>query len=73
MATPEINQNCLYVQNDPHSCKIKLETFHFDNLCFYGVIKESLPGGGGIPPGEIGYNLIVINLNESSHTNYVQY
>ena len=59
MATPKINENCHYVQNDPHKCKIKLEKFHFDILCRLGVIKESLPGGwggGGIhtPPGEIG-------------------
>ena len=45
MATPEINENCRYVQNDPHRCKIKLEKFHFDILSCYGVIKESLPGG----------------------------
>ena len=55
MATPEINENCHCVQNDPHRCKIKLEKFHFDILCCFGVIKESLLGGGGIrPPGEIG-------------------
>ena len=54
MATPEINENCHYVQNDSHRCKIKLEKFHFDILCCFGVIKESLGGGGRIPPGEIG-------------------
>ena len=47
MVTPEINENCHCVQNDPHRCKIKLEKFHFDTLCCFGVIKESLPGGGG--------------------------
>ena len=46
MATPEINENCYYVQNDPHRCKIKREKFHFDIFCCFGVIKESLPGGG---------------------------
>ena len=38
-------------------CRIKLGKFHFDILCCFGVIKESLPGGGGRnlpPPGEIG-------------------
>ena len=50
MATPKINENCHYVQNDPHKCKIKLEKFHFDTLCRFGVIKESLLGGGGIRP-----------------------
>ena len=55
MATPKINENCHYVQNDPHKCKIKLEKFHFDILCRFGVIKESLPGGGIRPsPSEIG-------------------
>ena len=43
--SPETNENCHYVQNDPHRCKIKLEKFHFDILCCHGVIKESLPGG----------------------------
>ena len=60
MATPKINENCHYVQNDPHKCKIKLEKFHFDSFCRFGVIKESLLGGGGAesapPPGEIGLN-----------------
>ena len=44
MATPKINENCFYVQNDPHKYKIKLEKFHFDMLCRFGVIKESLLG-----------------------------
>ena len=56
MATPEINENCRYMQNDPHKCRIKLGKFHFDILCRFGVIKESLPGGGICPPGEIGLN-----------------
>ena len=50
MATPEINENCHYVQNDPHSCKMKLEKFHFDIFSYFGVIKESLPGGDSAPP-----------------------
>ena len=57
MATPKANENCCYVQNDPHKCEIKLEIFHFDILCRFGVIKESLPGGGMEPPplpGDIG-------------------
>ena len=57
MATPKIDENCHYVQNNPHKRKIKLEKFHFDTLCRFGVIKESLPGGGirpPLPPGEIG-------------------
>ena len=58
METPEINENCSYVQNDSHRCEIKLEEFQFDILCCYEVIKESLPGGGGggvgVESGEIG-------------------
>ena len=50
MATSEINENCHYAQNDPHRCKIKLEKFHFDILCCYGAIKESLPGEQNPPP-----------------------
>ena len=55
MATPEINENCHYVKDDPYRCKIKFEKFHFDILCCLEVIKESLPGGNPPPPpGEIG-------------------
>ena len=50
MATPKINENSHYVQNDPHKCKIKLEKFHCDILYHFGVIKESLPGGESAPP-----------------------
>ena len=50
MATPKINENCHYVQNDSRKCKIKLEKFHFDILCRFGVIKESRPGGRNPPP-----------------------
>ena len=54
MATPKINENCHYVQNDPRKCKIKLEKFHFDILCRFGVyIKESLPGGRNPPPPQV--------------------
>ena len=53
MATPEINENCHCEQNDPHRCKIKLEKFHFDTLCCFAVIKESLPGGGIHPPPQV--------------------
>ena len=53
MATPKINKNCLYVQNGSHKCTIKLEKFHFDILCRFGVIKESLPGGGEIRPPRV--------------------
>ena len=58
MATTEINENCHYVQNDPHKCRIKLGKFHFDILCCFGAIKESLLGGGRKPPGEIGLSAL---------------
>ena len=59
MKTPKINENCHYVQNDPHNCKIKLEKFHVDTLCHFGVIKGSLPRGAesAPPPGEKGLNI----------------
>ena len=50
MATPKISKNCRYVQNDPHKGKIKLEKFHSDIFCRFGVIKESLPEGQNPPP-----------------------
>ena len=50
MATCKINENCHHEQNDAHKCKIKLEKFHFDILCRFGVIKESLPGGMASAP-----------------------
>ena len=56
MVTPKVNENFHYLQNGPNKCKIKLEKFHFDILCCFGVIKESLPLGQNPPPppGEIG-------------------
>ena len=44
MATPETNDTCHYVQNDPHRCKIKLKKIHFDILCCHGIIKEVSQG-----------------------------
>ena len=52
MATPKINENCDHVQNDPHKCKIELEKFHFDILCRFGVIEESLLGERN-PPSQV--------------------
>ena len=53
MAIPKITKNCHHVQNDPYKYKIKLEKFHFVILCRFGVIKESLPGGGIRPPPQV--------------------
>ena len=54
MTTPEINENYHYVQNDFHKCRIKLGNFHFDILCCFGVIKESLSGGAdSAPPPQV--------------------
>ena len=41
------------MQNDPHKCEIKLEKFHFDILCRFGVIKESLQGGTESAPSPV--------------------
>ena len=65
MATPEINENC-HMQNDPHRCKIKLEKFHFDILCCYGLITERFLGRQipppSPPPGKV-------ELSESGNIN----
>ena len=61
METPKINENCHYVQNDPHKFKIKLGKFHFDILCRFGVIKESLPFRP--PSGEIGFKAVQTTLD----------
>ena len=42
MATRKTNENCHYVQNDPHKCKIKLKNFILELLR-----KVSWGGGGG--------------------------
>ena len=76
MATPEVNENCHHVQNDPHRCKIKLEKFHFDNLCCYGVTEESLPGGRNPPPpqGEIGLKEVFCYHGDSTnHRNILNF
>ena len=60
MATPEINENCHYIQNDPFRCKIKLEKFHFDILCCCGVIEKSLPGG-------VGVGVLIVFVSSGTH------
>ena len=57
MATPEINENCHYVQNDPHRYEIKHEKFDFDILCCF--VFESPRGFPSPPPrpGEININI----------------
>ena len=50
MATPKINENCHYMQNDPHKCKIKLEKFHFDILCHFWSYYGKSPRGRNPPP-----------------------
>ena len=50
MATPEVDENCDHVQNDPHKCNIKLEKFRFDILWCYGVIKKRFEGQRNRPP-----------------------
>ena len=65
MATRKINEGCHYVKNDPHECKIKHAKFHFDILCRFGVIKESLPGRRNPPPGEKGLKKISLRFLKS--------
>ena len=76
MATPKINENCHYVQNDPHKCKIKLENFHFDILCPFGGIKKVSQGESTAPPpspGEIGLRRLLSqrNLNLAFSASYI--
>ena len=56
MATPKINVNCHYVQNDPHKCKIKLEKFHLISCAVLELLRKVSQGGRNPPPppGEIG-------------------
>ena len=56
MATPENLRIVFMCKMTPIGVRLNLKIFHFDILCSYGVIKESLPGGrgGSSPPGEIG-------------------
>ena len=61
MTTPEVNENCHYVQNDPHRRKIKLEKFHFDILWCSELLRKVSEGRGGVestPLGEIGFMII---------------
>ena len=48
MATPKINENSHYVQNDPHKLKIKLEKFHFDIFSVLELLRKVSQGGN--PP-----------------------
>ena len=54
MATPEVNENCRYVQNDPHWCKIKLKTFILISCAVLELLRKVSQGGAFRPPGEIG-------------------
>ena len=75
MATPKINENCHYVQNDPHKGKIKLEKFDFDILCRFEDIKESLPGGRipPPPPGEVGLKCFKCATQKQQEVLYATY
>ena len=70
MATPKINENCYYVQNDPHRCKIKLEKFH---LVLLGSYYGSFSGGRNPPPppGEIGLRSLLFVLFGQSQASII--
>ena len=53
MATPKINENCHYVQNDPHKCKIKLEKFHLISCDILELLRKVSRGGGIHPPPQV--------------------
>ena len=56
MATPEINENCHYVQNDPISVGLNLENFILISCAVLELLRKVSQGAGGIrpTPGEIG-------------------
>ena len=61
MVTPKINENCHYVQNDPHRCNIKLKKFILISYAVMELLGKVFQGGGFRPPpplpqGEIGLN-----------------
>ena len=49
MATPEANENCHYMQNDPHKCRTKLENFILIS-CAVSELLRKVSQGGGIRP-----------------------
>ena len=54
MVTPEINENCHYVQNAPHRRKINLEKLHLDTLCCLELLRKVSQGGGrNCPPSPV--------------------
>ena len=58
MPTPEINENCHYVKNDPHRCKIKLENFTLIACVVMELLRKVSRGVVRRPPGEIGLNTL---------------
>ena len=54
MVTPEINENCHYVQNDPHRCNIKLKNFILISCAVMELLRKVSQGGGPPLPGKIG-------------------
>ena len=47
MATPKINENCYYVQNDPHSCKLNMKNFVLISFAVRELLRKVSWGGGG--------------------------
>ena len=58
MATPKTNENCHYVQNDPHKCKIKLKNLTVISCAVLELLRKVFQGGRNppLPPGEIALN-----------------
>ena len=55
MATPKINENCHYVQNDLISVRLILKNFILISCTVLELLRKSPGGGGGFrPPGQIG-------------------
>ena len=56
MATPMINENCHYLQNDPISVRLNLKNFILISYAALELLRKVSQGGGirPPPPGEIG-------------------
>ena len=53
MATPEINENCHYVQNDPIGVRLNLKNFILISFAILELLRKVSQGGGIRPPPQV--------------------